>query len=134
MELVVAVGVEGELAKELAGVGVDNAYVEVFDEEITGVPDWVRPIPMWWSLEAWRRVTQPVRRCGRGGSGCGCRCRMVGVRFGEPLVSVGGCGVVEGAVVLIKWAERSRSGSYLRIRRSIARYSPSNMTAVVAMI
>jgi hypothetical protein len=32
--LVVAVGVEGELAEELAGFGVDDAGVEIGDEEV----------------------------------------------------------------------------------------------------
>jgi hypothetical protein len=36
--LVVAGGVEGQLAEEFAGGGVDDADVEVFDDEQDGVP------------------------------------------------------------------------------------------------
>jgi hypothetical protein len=32
--LVVASGVDGELAEEFAGRGVDDAYVEVLDEQV----------------------------------------------------------------------------------------------------
>jgi hypothetical protein len=48
--LVVAVGVEGEFADELAGLLVDDADVSVGDEELDGaVLVGSLPMPMWWS-------------------------------------------------------------------------------------
>lgn len=45
--LVVAAGVEDELAEEFAIGGVDDPDLKVSDEQMTQVPAWVRPMPMW---------------------------------------------------------------------------------------
>jgi hypothetical protein len=45
--LVVAFGVEGELAEEFAGGGVDDADVEAWTSRMMWVRAWVRPRPMW---------------------------------------------------------------------------------------
>ena len=51
-----SVGVEDELADELAGVGVDDADVQVLDQDQdAGSGRGRRPVPMWWSF-----------RCGGG--------------------------------------------------------------------
>ncbi len=59
--LVVAVGVEDQFAEEFAGGCVDDADLEVLDEQDdagSGVA--VRPMPMWCSRLLCRRVTEPA--------------------------------------------------------------------------
>ncbi len=58
--MVVAGGVDGELAEEFAGGGVDDADVQVLDEQQDVGSGVVRPMPMWCRRPARRRVTQPV--------------------------------------------------------------------------
>ena len=57
--LVVAAGVEGEFAEEFAVLGVDDSDVEVVDEHDDGGSGVVRPMRMWWSRPATRRVSLP---------------------------------------------------------------------------
>ncbi len=38
--------VEGQFAEEFAGGGVDDADVEVLDQDDDAGPAWVRPMPM----------------------------------------------------------------------------------------
>jgi hypothetical protein len=40
-------GVEGQLAQEFAGGGVDDADVRSWMSRMTWVRAWVRPMPMW---------------------------------------------------------------------------------------
>ena len=59
--LVVAAGVDGQLAEQFAGGGVDDADVEVVDEhEHVADSAWVRPTPRWCSRPAMPRVTTPL--------------------------------------------------------------------------
>ena len=58
--LVVATGIEGEPADELAGVEVDDPDLTLGDEELDRTALWALPMPMWWSLLSWRRVTGAV--------------------------------------------------------------------------
>ena len=74
--LVVAGGVDGEFAEEFAGGGVDDADVEVVDEQDdvgSGVGSADADVVE--ACRVTRRVTLPVCRCGRGGRGRGCRRR-----------------------------------------------------------
>jgi hypothetical protein len=59
-ELVVAVRVEGGLAEQFAGGGVDDPDVRVLDQEQDVGSGVVRPMPMWWRRPAWRSVTTPL--------------------------------------------------------------------------
>jgi hypothetical protein len=58
--LVVPGRVEGELAEEFAGAGVDDADVQVLGQEQDAGSAVGRPVPMWWRRPLWRRVTSPV--------------------------------------------------------------------------
>jgi hypothetical protein len=58
--LVAAGGVEGGVAEELAGGGVDDADVEVVDEQQDGLWMWAWPMPMWWRRPARRNEIAPV--------------------------------------------------------------------------
>jgi hypothetical protein len=82
--LVVAGEVDGQLAEDLAGGGVDDADFEVVDQEDDGVRAWVRPSGMWRSLPATRRVTVPQesRRSRRTRSWDAACCAVVGLALG----------------------------------------------------
>lgn len=58
--LVVPGGVEGEVAEEFAGGGVDDADVEVGDEDDDVGSGVFSAIPMWCSRLLWRSVILPV--------------------------------------------------------------------------
>jgi len=47
--LVGAGEVEGELAQEFAGGGVDDAMWRSWTSRMSWVRSWVRPMPMWYS-------------------------------------------------------------------------------------
>jgi hypothetical protein len=57
--LVVTGGVELEFAEGFAGGGVDDADFRSWMSIGTEVRAWVRPMPMWWSLPATRRMSLP---------------------------------------------------------------------------
>jgi hypothetical protein len=46
-----------QFADELAGVGVDDADVQILDQEQDAG---ARPMPMWWSFPLWWREMSPV--------------------------------------------------------------------------
>jgi hypothetical protein len=48
------------VAEELAGGGVDDADVEVVDEQQDGLWMWAWPMPMWWRRPARRNEIAPV--------------------------------------------------------------------------
>jgi hypothetical protein len=55
-----ALRVDGECSGEFAAGGVDDAYVEVVDEENDAGSVEVRPSPMWCIWPLIRRLTRPV--------------------------------------------------------------------------
>ena len=58
--LVVAAGIEGQPADQLACSGSRTRMSRSATRSLTGLPLWARPRPMWWSFESWRRVTVPA--------------------------------------------------------------------------
>src|SRR5215203_1825364 len=57
--LVVPAGVQDQFAHQLTGVAVDDADVQVVDEQADRVPASRAPRPMWCSRLLWRTVTLP---------------------------------------------------------------------------